>query len=186
MTDLKNTTVAILATDGFEEAELTSPKKALEAQSITVHVVAPTSGSITAWAETDWGADYMVDKALGDVSAADYDALMLPGGLFNPDTLRTNDEALNFVRDFFKAGKPVGAICHAPWILINAGVVEGRRMTSVASVSRDLINAGATWEDAEVLCDSALVTSRTPADLNAFNNKLIEEIKEGKHRQQHA
>ena len=128
----------------------------------------------------------MVDKALGDVSAADYDALMLPGGLFNPDTLRTNDEALNFVRDFFKAGKPVGAICHAPWILINAGVVEGRRMTSVASVSRDLINAGATWEDAEVLCDSALVTSRTPADLNAFNNKLIEEIKEGKHRQQHA
>ncbi|MCM5705049.1 type 1 glutamine amidotransferase domain-containing protein [Larsenimonas salina] len=186
MSELKGTKVAILATHGFEESELTSPKKALEAQSIEVHVVAPEGGSIRAWAETDWGAEYPVDKTLDEVSADDYDALQLPGGLFNPDTLRGNEQALEFTRAFFKAGKPVGAICHAPWILINAEVVEGRRLTSVASVSQDLTNAGAKWEDAEVVCDSALVTSRTPADLNAFNAKLIEEIKEGKHRKQHA
>ncbi|GHC26628.1 protease [Kushneria pakistanensis] len=186
MSELKGTKVAILATNGFEEAELTSPKKALESQGLEVHVIAPESGGIKAWAETDWGETYPVDKTLDEVSADDYDALMLPGGQFNPDTLRTNDQALGFVRDFFKAGKPVGAICHAPWILINAEVVEGRRMTSVHTIAQDLKNAGAQWEDSEVVCDSALVTSRTPKDLNAFNNKLIEEIKEGRHRQQHA
>ena len=186
MSELKGTRVAILATDGFEESELSSPKKALEAQSIEVHVIAPESGGIRAWAETDWGEEYPVDKTLEEVSADDYDALMLPGGHFNPDTLRTNDQALNFVRDFFKAGKPVGAICHAPWILINAEVVDGRRMTSVPTIAQDLKNAGAQWEDSEVVCDSALVTSRTPKDLHAFNNKLIEEIKEGRHRNQHA
>ena len=186
MSELKGTKVAILATDGFEESELASPKKALEAQSIEVHVVSLKKHGIKAWAETDRGDEYPVDKVLEEVSADDYDALMLPGGHFNPDTLRTEDKALSFVRDFFKAGKPVGAICHAPWILINAEVVDGRRMTSVPTITQDLKNAGAQWEDSEVVCDSALVTSRTPKDLNAFNNKLIEEIKEGRHRNQHA
>ncbi|QEL09928.1 type 1 glutamine amidotransferase [Kushneria phosphatilytica] len=186
MTELKGTRVAILATDGFEELELSEPKKALEAQSIEVHVVAPKKHGIRAWAKTDWGDDYAVDKVIDEVSADDYHALMLPGGLFNPDELRLDERALSFVRDFFREGKPVGAICHAPWILINAEVVEGRRMTSVHSIAQDLKNAGAQWEDSEVVCDSALVTSRTPDDLHAFNNKLIEEIKEGRHRQQHA
>ncbi|RKR07600.1 protease I [Kushneria sinocarnis] len=186
MTELKGTRVAILATDGFEELELSEPKKALEAQSMEVHVVAPKKHGIRAWAKTDWGDDYPVDKVIDEVSAEDYHALVLPGGLFNPDALRTDEKALNFVRAFFEAGKPVGAICHAPWILINAEVVEGRRLTSVHSIADDLKNAGAKWEDSEVVCDSALVTSRTPADLHAFNNKLIEEIKEGRHRGQHA
>ncbi|MFC0269541.1 type 1 glutamine amidotransferase domain-containing protein [Kushneria aurantia] len=186
MTELKGTRVAILATDGFEESELAEPKKALEAQSIEVHIVAPKKHGIVAWAETDWGKEYPVDRVLEEVSADDYFALVLPGGLFNPDELRLNEKALTFVRDFFKAGKPVGAICHAAWILINAEVVEGRRLTSVHSIAQDLKNAGAQWEDSEVVCDSAFVTSRTPADLHAFNNKLIEEIKEGRHRHQHA
>ncbi|ANF59205.1 type 1 glutamine amidotransferase domain-containing protein [Halotalea alkalilenta] len=182
----ENVRVAILATDGFEEVELTSPKKALEDEGFQVEVVAPKSGTIRAWAETDWGADYPVDRTLDEARPEEYDALVLPGGVINPDSLRTNQEALSFVRAFFEAGKPVSAICHAPWTLINAGVVDGRQMTSVASVAQDLKNAGALWEDSEVVCENALVTSRTPKDLPAFNAKTIEEIHEGRHRKQHA
>ncbi|HIK74549.1 MAG TPA: type 1 glutamine amidotransferase [Alcanivorax sp.] len=178
--------VAILATDGFEESELAVPQSTLRSYGVEVHVVAPSKDGIRAWAETDWGDTYEVDKALDQAQAEDYHALVLPGGLFNPDELRLNDQALDFVRAFFKAGKPVAAICHAPWILINAGVVEGRTLTSVPSVAQDLRNAGATWEDREAVVDNGLVTSRTPKDLDAFCKRLMEELAEGRHEKQHA
>ena len=130
------------------------------------------------------GKEYTVDKTLSEASASDYDALVLPGGVINPDQLRTNEDALSFVKDFFSQHKPVAAICHGPQILINAGAVEGRNLTSVKAISQDLKNAGAQWEDSEVVVDSGLVTSRTPEDLPAFNAKLVEEVKEGKHQEQ--
>lgn len=173
--------IAILATHGFEESELSSPKEYLEQQGWTAHIVSPENGSIKAWAEKEWGKEYPVDKNLDQVQASDYDALMLPGGVINPDQLRTNEKAISFVKEFFAQHKPVGAICHGPQVLINAGVVEGRNLTSVHSISQDLKNAGAHWEDREVVVDSGLVTSRTPKDLPAFNSKLVEEINEGKH-----
>ncbi|QJQ94995.1 MULTISPECIES: type 1 glutamine amidotransferase domain-containing protein [Halomonadaceae] len=184
--ELNGMRIAILATDGFEEVELSSPKAALLEAGATVEVIAPEKRAIRAWAETDWGENYEVDKALDEADASDYRALVLPGGLFNPDNLRADEQALTFVRHFFEAGKPVGAICHAPWIMINAGVVEGRKLTSVPTIAQDLKNAGANWVDEEVVVDSGLVTSRTPKDLEAFCSKLIEEIGEGKHRGQHA
>lgn len=183
---LQGKRVAILASHGFEESELAVPRAALQQAGVEVHIVSPEKDSIRAWAETDWGEAYHVDKSLSEASEHDYHGLVLPGGLINPDTLRQDEKALGFVRSFFQAHKPVGAICHAPWILIDAGVVEGRQMTSFPSVASDLKNAGAKWEDSEVVCDSALVTSRKPADLDAFNAKLLEELAEGKHQHQHA
>ncbi|WP_241285621.1 type 1 glutamine amidotransferase domain-containing protein [Chryseobacterium arthrosphaerae] len=173
--------IAILATNGFEESELQSPKEYLEQQGWTAHIVSPESGTIKSWAEKDWGKEYSVDRPLDQASASDYDALVLPGGVINPDQLRTNDQALSFVKDFFIQNKPVAAICHGPQLLINAEVVNGRNMTSVNSISKDLINAGAHWVDREVVVDNGLVTSRTPKDLPAFNAKMVEEFKEGKH-----
>jgi protease I len=174
-------TIAILATDGFEEIELTSPKEALEKEGWTTHIISPKGGKIKAWASTDWGKEYAVDKTLAEANANDYNALLLPGGVINPDKLRTDESALEFVRAFFKVGKPVASICHGPQTLINAKVVEGRKMTSYPSIKQDLINAGAVWHDKEVVVDKGLVTSRNPDDLPAFNKKMIEEIKEGKH-----
>ena len=176
--------IAILATHGFEESELKSPKEHLEQQGWTTEIISPETGSIKAWAETNWGGEYKVDKALNEANASDYDALVLPGGVINPDKLRTNETALSFVRGFFEQQKPVAAICHGPQILINAEVVDGRNMTSVNSISKDLKNAGANWEDSEVVVDNGLVTSRTPKDLPAFNAKMVEEIMEGKHEDQ--
>ena len=173
--------IAILATNGFEEIELTSPKEALEKEGWETEIISPESGSIKAWASTDWGKSYEVDKNLADANPSDYNALLLPGGVINPDSLRTSDDALKFVRAFFEVGKPVAAICHGPQTLINAKVVEGRKMTSYPSIKVDLINAGAEWHDKEVVVDKGLVTSRNPDDLPAFNKKMIEEIKEGKH-----
>lgn len=178
--------VAILATDGFEQSELMEPKKALEAAGAQTHVVSLESGEIKGWKDKDWGDSVPVDVTIDAANAADYDALMLPGGVMNPDKLRTNDQAVSFVRDFFTAGKPVGAICHAPWTLIEAGVVNGRTVTSWPSLKTDLENAGANWVDQEVVCEQGLVTSRKPDDLPAFNAKLIEEIGEGKHEGQTA
>lgn len=186
MSQLSGKKVAILATHGFEESELSEPKSALEEAGATVDVIAPDKESIRAWAKTDWGQTYSVDKSLDSANASDYHALVLPGGLFNPDKLRQNDQALDFTRHFFEAGKPVGAICHGPWVLINADVVKGRRMTSYPSISQDLKNAGANWVDQEVVVDSGLVSSRSPKDLEAFCSKLIEEIGEGRHTEQHA
>ena len=178
--------IAILATNGFEESELKSPKEAMEKEGFTVDIVSEKSGSIKAWSDGNWSNDYKVDKILTEVNADQYNALVLPGGVINPDKLRINDDALNFVRDFFEQKKPVAAICHASWTLISAGVVEGRKMTSYKSIKDDVINAGANWVDEEVVVDEGFVTSRNPNDLPAFNSKLIEEIKEGKHELQHA
>ncbi len=181
-----NKRVAILATNGFEESELKSPLDAMKKEGFTVDIISDQSGNIKSWADGNWSNEYEVTNTLGNVSAKDYNALVLPGGVINPDTLRRNDEALIFIRDFFKQSKPVAAICHAPQLLIEAGVVEGRTLTSFNSIKTDLINAGALWVDKEVVTDEALVTSRNPDDLPAFNAKLIEEIYEGKHDLQHA
>lgn len=181
-----NKRVAILATNGFEESELKSPKEAMENAGFKVDIISENSGTIKGWADGNWSNEYEVTNTIDKVSSKDYNALMLPGGVINPDVLRRNDEAILFIRDFFKEGKPVGAICHAPQLLIEADVVKGRRMTSFNSIKTDLINAGAKWEDSEVVCDEALVTSRNPNDLPAFNDKMIEEIREGIHEEQHA
>ena len=178
--------VAILATDGFEQSELTEPRDALKKAGATVHIVSPESGSIKAWDDDDWGIDVEVDKTLDSADADSYNALVLPGGVINPDKLRINDQALQFIKSFFKQGKPVAAICHGPWTLINAGVVEGRRMTSFKSIRKDLENAGAHWEDSAVVTDEGLVTSRNPDDLPQFCAKIIEEVAEGVHEDQHA
>jgi len=178
--------IAILATDGFEESELKSPKEAMEKEGFTVHIISEANGSIKSWTDGNWGKEYKVDKKISEVNADQYNALVLPGGVINPDKLRRNEEALDFVRDFFKQKKPVAAICHAAWTLISAGVVEGRKMTSFNSIKDDVVNAGANWVDQEVVVDEGFVTSRNPKDLPAFNAKLIEEIKEGKHKLQHA
>lgn len=176
--------VAILATNGFEESELKSPKEYLEEQGWTADIISLKNGTIKAWANGDWGKDYDVDHTVEEVSSKDYHALVLPGGVINPDHLRRSKEAISFVKNFFEEKKPVAAICHGPQILIDAEVVEGRKLTSFFSVKKDLINAGANWVDQEVVVDNGLVTSRTPDDLPAFNKKMVEEIKEGKHELQ--
>ncbi|UBZ06442.1 type 1 glutamine amidotransferase [Salegentibacter mishustinae] len=178
--------IAILATNGFEKSELFSPKKALENEGFKVDVISLEKGKIKGWEGTNWSGEIDVDRTINEVSAKEYNALVLPGGVINPDQLRRNEDVLVFVRDFFKQSKPVGAICHAAWTLINAEVVEGRTMTSFNSIKKDLENAGALWVDKEVVVDEAFVTSRNPDDLPAFNAKMIEEIKEGKHDLQHA
>ena len=178
--------IAILATNGFEESELKSPKEAMEKAGFTVDIVSPENGEIKGWANGNWSNSYKVDRTLAEVNAKEYNALMLPGGVINPDQLRTNRKALDFVRDFFDQKKPVAAICHAPQLLISADVVEGRTLTSYSSIKDDLINAGAKWINEEVVVDQGFVTSRNPDDLPAFNAKLIEEIHEGKHEEQHA
>ncbi|HSP40189.1 MAG TPA: type 1 glutamine amidotransferase domain-containing protein [Gillisia sp.] len=178
--------IAILATNGFEESELKSPKEAMEKEGFQVDIVSTESGKIKSWDTDDWGKEYNVDYTLDQVTSKDYNALVLPGGVINPDQLRRSDKALSFVREFFDQKKPVAAICHAPWTLISAEVVKGRKMTSFHSIRKDVENAGANWVDEEVVVDNGFVTSRNPDDLPAFNSKLIEEIKEGKHEEQHA
>lgn len=181
---LQGKKVAILATEGFEQAELEKPREALDHAGATTQIIAPKDGQIRAWNETDWGDTFDVDVKLEHAKAADYDALMLPGGVLNPDKLRQIPAAVNFVRSFFQAGKPVAAICHGPQMLIEADVVRGRKMTSYPSVKRDLVNAGADWTDAPVVVDGGLVTSRKPADIPQFSAKMIEEFAEGEHDQQ--
>ena len=182
METLKNKTIAILTENGFEEVELTSPKKALEDAGATVHVISPQKDKVRAMKDHEWSIEVRVDKHLSEANPEDYDGLVLPGGVINPDLLRQNNEAVGFVTSFFDEGKPVGAICHGPQTLIEAGVVDGRELTSYASIRTDLENAGAIWVNQEVVVDNGLVTSRTPADLPAFNKKLIEEIAEGIHQ----
>jgi protease I len=175
--------VAILATDGFEQDELLSPLEALRDAGAEVQVVSPSEESkIKGWKHTDWGKKVKVDLPLNEANGEKFDALVLPGGVMNPDHLRRDPLVLEFVKSFFRAGKPVGAICHGPWTLIDAGVVRGRTMTSYASIQTDLKNAGANWVNEEVVVDHGLVTSRKPDDLPAFNAKLIEEIAEGIHQ----
>ncbi|MGP1347571.1 MAG: type 1 glutamine amidotransferase domain-containing protein [Phycisphaerales bacterium] len=173
--------VAVLATHGFEQSELDEPVRALRDAGAAVEVVAPEKGTIRGWRDGDWGSEVKVDRTIGDADADSYDALVLPGGVMNPDSLRMRQDATTFVREFFKAGKPVSAICHGPQILIDCGVIEGREVTSYPSIKNDLKNAGARWTDREVVTDQGLTTSRTPADMKAFVAKTIEEIREGVH-----
>ena len=181
MATLSNKKVAILTEEGFEQVELTSPLEALKNAGAQVDVISPKSGKIKAWNHTDWGIEIDVDKELSTVSPDDYDALMLPGGVLNPDKLRQNKEAVAFVSAFLDEGKPVAAICHGPQVLIETGMISGRSLTSYPSLQTDLKNAGADWSDEEVVVDKGLVTSRTPDDLPAFNKKMIEDIAEGVH-----
>ncbi len=181
MASLNGRKVAILTEEGFEQVELTSPKQALEQAGATVHVISPKSGKIKAWDKTNWGIEINVDKQLDEVSPDDYDALVLPGGVLNPDKLRQNKDAVAFASAFLDEGKPVAAICHGPQLLIETGMINGRRLTSYPSLQTDLKNAGADWIDEEVVVDNGLVTSRRPDDLEAFNRKTIEEIGEGVH-----
>lgn len=179
---LAGKTIAVVATDGFEQVELDRPVEALKAAGATVEILAPEGGTIQGFNHHDKGDTIKVDRAIGEASGNDYDALLLPGGVISPDALRLDDGAIRFIRAFTEAGKPVAAICHGPWTLINADAVRGRRMTSWPSLRADLENAGADWVDEEVVVDKALVTSRKPDDLPAFCAKMVEEFAEGPHR----
>jgi protease I len=173
---LKGKMIAILATDGVEQVELVEPRKALEHAGAETEVIAPHSGEIKGWDHTDWGRNIKVVRELNEASFEDYDALLLPGGVINPDKLRMDTRAVAFVKKFFDAGKPVAAICHGPWMLVEAGVVKGRTLTSWPSLQTDLRNAGATWVDEEVVTDGNLTTSRKPEDIPAFNKRVIEQF----------
>jgi protease I len=179
--DLNGKKVAILVADGFEQVEMTEPRKALEEAGAETHIVSPASGQVKGWQKDHWGDEFDIDVPLENASPDDYDALVLPGGQMNPDNLRGNERAVSFTRAFVDAGKPVAAICHAPWTLVEADVVRGRRMTSYHTLKTDLRNAGADWVDEEVVVDQGIVTSRNPDDLPAFNRKMVEEIAEGRH-----
>ncbi|WP_341839763.1 type 1 glutamine amidotransferase domain-containing protein [Chitinophaga caseinilytica] len=178
---LQNKKVAVLVANGFEESEFTEPVKALKNAGAAVTVVSLKPGKVKAWAEKDWGGEYEVNDTVDKVSSESFDALVLPGGVMNPDLLRVNDDAVRFVKGFVEEAKPIAAICHGPWTLIEAGAVNGRKMTSYPSIKTDLINAGADWQDKEVVTDNGIVTSRSPKDLPAFCAKMVEEIAEGQH-----
>lgn len=180
--ELQGRTVAVLATDGFEQAELTTPVEELKKAGAAVRVVAPEGGQIQGYKHHDKGDLYPVDMTLDQADPGTFDALVLPGGVINPDQLRLEPKAIDFIRTFVQSGKPIAAICHGPWTLIDAGGVKGRKVTSWPSLRADLTNAGATWVDQEVVTDQGLVTSRKPDDLPAFCRKMIEEFAEGRHR----
>jgi protease I len=184
--ELNGKKIAFLtANEGVEEVELTEPRKAVEAAGAETELLAPEAGDVQAFNHLDKSETYAADRAVGDAKAEEFDGLVLPGGVANPDNLRTHPEAVQFVKDFFTAGKPVGVICHGPWTLIEADVVKGRTLTSWPSLQTDLRNAGAEWVDEEVVVDQGLVTSRKPDDLEAFNAKIVEEFEEeGKHAAQ--
>jgi len=173
--------VAILVADGFEQVELTEPKAALEKAGAKTEIISPAADKVKGWEETEWGKTFRVDVPLKKAKANNYDALLLPGGVMNPDKLRLEPKAIEFIRAFSEAGKPIAAICHGAWALSDAGVAHGRRIASYLSIKMDLKNAGAEWVDEQVVVDNGLVTSRKPADLPAFNRKMIEEFAEGVH-----
>ena len=181
MKDLSGKKVAIITENGFEEVEFTSPKKALEEAGATVHIVSPQKEKVKAWNHDHWSIELPVDVNVSDADPADYDALVIPGGVLNPDQMRVNEDCVEFAKDFLRSGKPVAAICHGPQLLIETGMLQGRNMTSFKSVRTDLENAGVLWQDKEVIVDHGLVTSRSPKDLDAFNRKMVEEIREGIH-----
>jgi protease I len=174
--ELNDKKIAILATNGFEQSELEVPRDRLRKAGATVEVVSLASGEITGWDKKDWGQSVKVDKTLDQAAASDYDALVLPGGQINPDLLRVEPKALKFIKDIFGAKKVVAAVCHAPWLLIETGIAKGRKMTSYKSIKTDVKNAGAKWEDSEVVVDQGVITSRNPGDLEAFSARIIEEL----------
>lgn len=179
MTNIKGKKVAILSETGFEQSELVSPKKALEEAGVQVDIISPRKGTIRGWNEGEWGTEFKVDKDVESANDEDYVALILPGGVMNPDKLRVNKAAIEFVKRFSESGKPIAAICHGPQTLIESGLLEGKEMTSYPSIKTDLINAGAKWTDNEVVVDQGLITSRSPKDLPAFNAKIIEQLTMG-------
>ena len=181
MKDIKGRKVAVLTENGFEEVELTSPVNALEQAGVIVHIISPNQDKVKAWAHDHWSIEVPVHKNLNDANPEDYDMLVLPGGVMNPDKLRQNKKAVAFAQHFLEQAKPLAAICHGPQTLIETGMLNGRTMTSYSAIKTDLINAGVNWVDKEVVVDNGLVTSRSPEDLNAFNKKMIEELAEGQH-----
>lgn len=186
MGKLSNKKIAILSENGFEESELFEPLARLKEEGAIVTIVSTKEGAIKGMKDHQWSKEIQVDITVDSAKASDFDGLMLPGGVINPDALRANEKAVAFVKDFFVQSKPVAAICHGPQTLIEAEVVEGRKMTSYGSIKKDLNNAGANWVDEEVVVDQGLVTSRSPEDLPAFNDKMVEEFAEGEHNKQHA
>lgn len=178
--------VLILATNGFEQSELEVPRDRLKAVGAQVDIASPEQSEIKGWDNKDWGRPVKVDKPLSAAKVDDYDAIVLPGGQINPDLLRVNPDALKLIKAFYDAGKVVAAVCHAPWLLVETGIARGKRMTSYHSIKTDVINAGAKWEDSQVVTDQGVITSRNPGDLEAFSNKIIEEIREGKHQRRAA
>ena len=179
MKNLSEKKVAILTDNGFEEVELTSPKQALEDEGITVHIISPQKQMVKAWDTDHWSIELPVDVDIPKANPEDYDALLLPGGVMNPDKTRTNKDCIGFVKEFLASGKPVAAICHAPQLLIETDMLSGKKITSYPSLKTDLLNAGARWEDSEVVVDENLITSRSPKDLPAFNKKFLSAIEEG-------
>jgi len=183
---IKNAKILILATDGFEQSELEVPREKLKEAGALVHVAAPKDRkdkkSIKGWKDGDWGKPVEVDRELADASESFYDALVLPGGVISPDKLRADKEAVELIKTFLNSGKPVAAICHGPWLLIEANGIRGRRATSYKSIKQDVINAGADWQDEPVVTDQGIITSRSPEDLAPFVAKIIEEVEEGKHQ----
>lgn len=181
MKNLTGKKVAILTENGFEEEELTSPKRILEEAGATVHIVSPQQHKVKGWSHDHWSLELPVDVVLENANADGYDALMIPGGVINPDLMRVNKDCVQFAIQFLEAGKPVAAICHGPQLLIETGLLDGRQMTSYPSIRTDLENAGVEWIDQEVVADNGLITSRSPKDLDAFNKKLVEAIYEEMH-----
>ena len=187
MGQLSNRTIAVLSENGFEETELTDPVQRLKEEGATVHIIFSKPGKIQAMkGDHQWTIEVDVDRTISEANPDDYNGLLIPGGVLNPDSLRKNDQAVAFVKTFFDSGKPVAAICHGPQVLITAEVVAGRKMTSTKTIKIDLVNAGADWYDQEVVVDEGLVTSRSPQDLPAFNDKIVEEFAEGVHEGQHS
>lgn len=186
MTDINSARILIIATDGYERSELRVPLEELRKQGADVKIASLKPGEIKSWDETDWGDSVTVDLTLSDVKLDDYHALVIPGGQINPDILRTSEDAVRIVRDFVKSGKPVAAICHGPWLLVEADALRGRKATSYHSIRTDVKNAGATWEDKEVVVDQGIITSRSPKDLQAFVAKIVEEVREGRHERRAA
>ncbi len=186
MASLKGKKIAILVDNGFEQVEMTEPRKALDDAGAQTVLVSPQDGKVKGWQHTEWGDEFPVDLKLDRANPDDFEALLLPGGVMNPDHLRMRPAAVKFVRAFFDQKKPVAAICHGPWMLVETGAAKGRTITSWPSLQTDIRNAGGTWVDREVVVDNGLVTSRKPDDIPAFNGKMIEEFAEGRHDRQHA